>query len=356
MKRFFLLFILVVFSLTFSACAKKDISKKKEVLGDGGVYKSSDGGETFFPINKISEEKNLSGESVLDIVINPQNPKVVYVGTKENGIFRSENGGETWAESRSDFSYVKRIALDPQDENVLYIVAESQGEMALFKTTDGGINWQRLLLPRDDNQPMVLDVYVDRQNPQIVYATDSTNGIYKSTNGGLEWKAVYWGNFPAVAILLDKFDDNIAYFITTGQEIYITNDGGKNFYTARTDGPIYSANASATEKGVFYVLYQGGLFVSRDAGHSFQLLPTLLKPQETVANIVVTDPIDKNIIYLVAGKVIYKTEDGGETWRAIPLKVKWRVSQFEINPKNNSEIYLGLQKPIRRKMQIPFIR
>ncbi len=348
MKKNIILFLMVL--LTFSLAGCKNNSNQKMAIGKGGIFKSSDGGETFFGINKIDDKKNLSNESVLDIAISPGNSDVVYVGTKKSGIFRSENGGQTWAESKSDFSYVKSIRLDPTDENIIYIVAESKGEMALFKTMDGGINWKRLLLQRDANQPIVQDVLVDQKHPNIVYATDSTSGIYKSVDGGEEWRAVYWGNFPAVAILMDSQDENRLYFATNNQEIYVTGDGGKTFKTIKTDGPIYSLAVSKFNKGEIYVLWQGGLSKSVDGGQSFQLVPTLLKPKETVANMVITDPLDNKIIYVVAGKVLYKTENSGETWRAIPLKnIVWRVTQFEINPRDNKQIYLGVSKPIKQK-------
>ncbi len=354
MKKIIILSLVMLFSVSLAGCQNKD--NQKMAIGKGGVFKSSDGGETFFGINKIDDKRNLSNESILDIAISPGNSDIIYVGTKKSGIFRSANGGQSWAESKSDFSYVKSIRLDPTDENVIYIVAESKGEMALFKTVDGGINWKRLLLQRDAHQPIVQDVLVDQKNPRIIYATDSTSGIYKSVDGGGEWKAVYWGDFPAVAILMDSQDSNRLYFATNNQEIYVTGDGGRTFKTIKTGGPIYSLAVSKFNKDEVYVLWQGGLSKSTDGGQSFQLVPSLLKPEETVANMVVTDPLDNKVIYVVAGKVVYKTKNSGETWRAIPLKnIVWRVTQFEINPQNNEQIYLGVSKPVKQKSSL-FLR
>lgn len=348
MKKIIIFSFLILFSLSLSGCKNKE--EQKMITGKGGIFKSSDGGETFFGINKIDDKKNLSNESILDIVIDPNDSKVVYVGTKNSGIFRSSNGGQSWAKSKSDFSYVRRIELDPTNENIIYIIAKSNGEMSLFKTTDGGINWKKLLLQQDAHQPIVTDVLVDQKNPQIIYATDSTNGIYKSMDGGEQWQAVYWGNFPTAAILMDSQDDNQLYFATNDEEIYITSDGGKTFKTAQTSGPIYSLAVSKFNKDEIYILWQGGLSQSIDGGETFKLVPTLLKPNETVANLVVTDPMNNKIVYVVAGKIIYKTENNGETWQEIPLKnISWAVTQFEINPQDNKQIYLGVSKPAKQK-------
>jgi photosystem II stability/assembly factor-like uncharacterized protein len=362
MKKSSIIVFLIIFTVILAGCVNKTNKKKQVKMGDGGVYKSSDAGETFFPMNKINEEKNLSNSSILDIVIDPNNSDVIYVGTDNQGIYRSENGGQTWAESKSDFTYVRRIELDPANKNIIYIIAQSKGEMALFKTTDGGINWQRLLLPRDKSQPIVLDVLVDQKNSQIIYASDTTGGIYKSINGGAEWKAIYWGEFPTVGIVMDTQDDNRLYFVTNNQQIYITGDGGEkgseSFRVAETGGPIYSLAVSKFEKNVVYVLFEGGLYASKNGGEKFELVPSLLKPENTKANVIVTDPVDKNILYIIAGKVIYKTNNSGDTWRAIPLnKMKWPVSQFEISKDNNNIIYLGTRQPIKSSGGgIPFLK
>ncbi len=354
MKKIIILSLVVLFGVSLAGCKNKN--NQKMTIGKGGVFKSNDGGETFFGINKIDDKNNLSNESILDIAISPNNPDIIYVGTKKSGIFRSGNGGQSWAQSKSDFSYVRRIELDPSDEKTIYIIAESNREMALFKTVDGGINWRRLLLQQDAHQPIVTDVLVDQKSPQIVYATDSIGGIYKSLDGGKKWQAIYWGNFPTVAILMDSQDDKRLYFATGNQEIYITGDGGETFKTAQADGPIYSLAVSKFNKDEVYILWQGGLSRSVDGGESFKLMPTLLKPNATIANIVVTDPIDDNIIYVIAGKIVYKTEDKGKTWREIPLRnISWAVTQFEINPRDNKQIYLGVSKPVKKKSNL-FLR
>ncbi len=351
--KFGLIFFLLVSVTVFGGCStkKEKFSGKKNVkIGDGGVYKSNDGGETWQRINKISQEKDLSNSSILDLAISPTNPAVIYAGTVDDGILRSGNGGQSWATSKSDFTYVRRILLDPSNENVLYIIARSGQEMAFFKTVDKGVNWKRLLLQRDQSQPIVLDALVDQKNPQIVYASDNTGGIYKSVDGGNEWRAIYWAEFPVTAMVMDSQDSNRIYFATNNEKIYVTGDGGKTFKTIQTDGAIYSLAVSQLEKGVLYVLYQGGLYVTRDGGETFQLLPTLLKPNNTVANIIKTDPVDKNILYLIAGKVLYKTMNGGQTWRAIPLKnIPWNVSQFEISYSDHNTIFLGTYKSKRKR-------
>ena len=338
-SKFLLLFSVVLF---LTACQDKEKEKK---VGYGGVYKSNDGGEIFLPINYISEDKDLSHESITDIALDPQHPDVVYVGTKQHGIFRSKDGGQTWAESQSDFSYIGRIRLDPFDENVIYLIAESQGEMALFKTIDQGVNWERLLLQRDEYQPIVLDVLVNPKNSNIIYATDSTGGIYKSTDAGETWKAVYWAEYPATAIVSDWQNPDIVYFATGEGDVYYTRDGGETFSTINGGGRLYSLAVSRSEEGVLYLLYESGLYVAREAGEKIDEVPTLLKPKATVANIVAVDPVNKDTIYIVAGKVLYKTRNGGETWRAVPLDIRWRANVFRINPFNTQQLYLGLIKP-----------
>jgi photosystem II stability/assembly factor-like uncharacterized protein len=353
MKKFLFLLLAVV---VLSGCGNKT-NDKKTVNSDGGIYKSRDAGETFHAINKIDDTENLSTATILDIVISPQDAKTIYVGTATQGIFISEDAGETWHRSRSEFEYVRKIVLDPNDINTLYIVAKQNDEVALFKTTDRGINWTKLLLQRDKVQPIVLGLLMDNKNPQIIYASDSTGGVYKSTNGGKEWQAIYWAEYPVVGIIMDSKNNNLLYFITNDQQIYKTEDAGKTFKTIEASVPIYSVAVSKITPGVFYVLYENGLKVTRDGGNTFQEIKILLPKGNMVANIIVTDPDSDDILYLVAGQVVYKTNNGGQTWQAIPLRLTNRLAnKFVVDSNNHNIIYLGTRAMPKKKRGLKFVR
>jgi photosystem II stability/assembly factor-like uncharacterized protein len=367
--------LIVIVSVILTGCSNKE---KNISNGNGGVYKSTNGGEVFHLSSKVSTEKNLSGASIFDLAISPLDSKVIYAGTAKHGIYRSNNAGETWAESKSDFTLVRKIVLDPRDKNIIYIVAELKGERALFKTIDAGINWTKLLAQRDKNTPLTIDLAIDYNNPKILYATDSTGGVFKSEDGGKKWKSILWTKSPVQKILLDAKNSQKVYFITVNNDVLISNDGGETFENKEGSGRIianptqvkditvhnrakkdysriYSVAISPTEQNVLYVLAESGLSITRDGGKTYQKIKTLLREGSTIAHKIVVDPIDANILYLVAGKIIYKSIDKGNTWEVIPVKISWPVKSFVISPDNSSDIYIGLSKPIKPKSSLfPF--
>ena len=353
MKKVSLLTITIFVTMLLIGCNSE--SDKKIVTGDGGIYKSNDGGKIFHSNNKISEEENLSGASILDLAINPNNSDIIYAGTTKYGIYRSSNGGQTWAESKSQFSYVRKIVLDPKNENIIYIVADLNEERAVFKTTDGGINWKKILSQRDREKPIALEIVIDHSNSNILYTTDSTGGVYKSIDGGKEWKAIYWTDSPVNILVMDSQNNQQLYLGTVDNRIYMSEDGGASFEESGSEEDIYnrydiySIATSKTEKGVVYVLSIVGLQVSRDSGKTYEKVNTLLPPDNTIAHQIVTDPIDKNVIYLIAGKIVYKTINAGETWTSIPLKISWPVKTFVIDKNNPDNIYMGVAKPPKQK-------
>jgi len=284
--------------------------------------------------------------------------KIIYAATAAHGIYRSSDGGQNWAESKSDFTYVRKIALDPVDNNTIYIVADQDGERALFKTIDGGINWSKLLSQRTSQTPISLDIIIDPKNTSILYATDSVGGVFKSTDAGKEWASVYWSEDPVKKVVMDSKDSQKIYLLTTLSEVYVSSDGGDSFKLSEPENgfyEIYSIAASETVQNVFYVLSRNGLQVSNDGGKTYEKIKTLLPPDNTIAHQVVTDPVDSDVLYLVAGKIVYKTANNGATWTSMPLKIRWPVKNFVIDGSNPSNIYMGLAEPPKQKSNLfPF--
>ena len=179
-------------------------------FSSGGVWKTTDGGANWSPV--------FDGElwpSIGDIEIDPNNPETVYVSTGDpnisfypmlgDGVYKSTDGGETWANIGLQAQRViSRIALHPTDPNIIF--AASMGlpfirdnNRGLYRTTDGGATWQQVLFISD--QAGVTDVVIDPFDPNVVYASGwdrvrnnmesviSGSGakVYRSTDGGTTW-------------------------------------------------------------------------------------------------------------------------------------------------------------------------
>ena len=177
----------------------------------GGIWKTSNNGITMKPVFE-----NENAHSVGAIAVNQKHPHILWVGTGEranrqssgwgDGMYKSHDGGETWQHvGLKDSHHIGRIALHPSDSNTVYVAAMGHlwgpnNERGLYKTTDGGDTWERLIYIDDDTG--VVDVALDPSNPNIVYAATYQrrrkpfgfhgggpgSGLHKSIDGGKTWK------------------------------------------------------------------------------------------------------------------------------------------------------------------------
>jgi len=177
----------------------------------GGVWKTTDAGTTLKPI--FSDEASGSCGAV---AVAPSDPEQVWVGTGEpsstgitslgRGVFRSANGGQSWQfVGLDDTEEISAIVIDPANADVVYVAALGHlwgrnSQRGIFKTTDGGKSWTRVLYV--DDVTGFNDLAIDPHDPQTLYAAawqrirwgagDMTefgpgSGIFKTTDGGANW-------------------------------------------------------------------------------------------------------------------------------------------------------------------------
>jgi len=222
-------------------------NNQRSVAYGDGVYKSEDGGKTW---------KNMglkTSEHIANVVVDPQNPNTVYVAAYgpvwsdggERGVYKSTDGGETWTcvKSVSAYTGCNNLVMDPRDPKVLYAAFHQRQrkvfsyigggpESALFKSTDGGATWKKLEggLPTGEIGRIGIDV--SPANPDYVYAVveadEKKGGIYRSTDRGASWAKMSdtytSGNYYQEITCDPKNADRI--FITDVFYKY-SDDGGK---------------------------------------------------------------------------------------------------------------------------------
>src|SRR5215213_9537824 len=185
-------------------------------VASGGVWKTTNAGTTFTPIFQ-----NEGTYSIGTVTIDPKNPSTIWVGTGEannqrsvgygDGVYRSDDAGKTWRNLGLKASeHIGRIVIDPRNSQVVYVAAygplwSAGGDRGLYKTTDGGANWTRIL--NISEHTGISDVAMDPNNPDVLIATahqrrrhtwtlihgGPESGIHKSTDGGATWRRVRTG-------------------------------------------------------------------------------------------------------------------------------------------------------------------
>ena len=307
---------------------------------NGGVWKTTDYGRTWNPIFDDQPTGSIGA-----LAIAPSNPDILYVGSGEglrrpdlstgDGIYKSVDGGRTWQHlGLRDGQQIASILVDPRDPNRVFVAVVGHpygpnAERGVFRSSDGGANWEKVLYKDEDTG--AIDLAFDPANSQTLYADmwasrrppwttggayrAAGSGLYKSTDGGTTWRQLTKG-LPAWAEGLGRIGLGVAP--SDGQRIYALVDSGK----------------------------AGGLYRSDDAGESWERINAddrLWGRGDDFACVRV-DPKDKDKLY-IANISTYRSTDGGHTFTAIkgaPGGDDYHT--IWINPENTQIIALAVDQ------------
>lgn len=279
-------------------------------VNNGGVWKTTDSGRTWFPI--FDEQPT---GSIGDVAVAPSNPNVIYVGSGEglqrpdlsvgDGMYKSNDAGKTWAHlGLNEVQQIGGLAIDPKNENIVFVAAlghpyGANKERGVYRSTNGGKTWENVLY-KDENTGAV-QVVIDPNNSQIVFANlwaarlgpwensswkGKESGLFKSMDGGTTWEK-----------------------ITTGLPTVEQGLGRIGFCIAPSDSKRMYATVDAGE--------QGGIYRSDDAGESWTRIQTDERYWDRGSDFaeVKVDPKNADIVYS-ANVVTWKSIDGGKSWNA----------------------------------------
>jgi len=345
----------------------------------GGVWKSTDGGVTFKP---VFDRYTLS---IGAIAIDQQHPDTVWVGTGEGcvrntasvgtGIYRTTDGGDTWQQMGLEASErIARIAIHPKDPSIVYVAVlghlwDDSEERGLYKTTDGGKTWKKILYV--DEKTGCADVELDPQEPEILYAAmwqfrrkpyffesgGPSSGLFKSTDGGKTWKKLTNGlpdgPLGRIAIAIAPSRPNRIYAVVESKKtaLYRSDDAGASW--ERMDAsfnirarPFYFSHLEVDPKDHNRVYKPGySLSVSEDGGKSFtspfmEFFGGGVHPDHHALWI---DPNNPQHLILGTDGGIYESYDRGRHWRFVnnlPVSQFYHVA-FDMDDPYN--VYGGLQ-------------
>ena len=297
----------------------------------GHIWKTEDNGTTFKPVFE-----NYGAYSIGSLAVDPQNPHIVWAGTGENnhqraigygnGIYKSTDGGKTWKNmGLKNSRHIGMINIDPRDSQTVLVAAEGSlwgpgGDRGLYKTTDGGKTWKRVLYISENTG--VNNVVRDPSNPDILYATSEQrrrhvfthisggpeSKVFKSEDGGDTWREIMKGlpkaDIGGMGIAVSPANPDIVYLIMEAAE------GQSGFYRSADKGESWQKMSDHHSSGQYY-------------------------------NEIYADPIDPDKVYSVE-TVTHYTEDGGKTWKPLNLKNK-HVDDHAmwIDPSNPEHFMIG---------------
>ena len=280
----------------------------------GGVWESEDYGHSWENIS----DKDFKCNNIGAMAISPSNPRIIYVGTGDSaprntvltgeGMYKSADGGKNWTYiGLGETHIITWILVDPHNSDVVYVAALGHlfgpnPDRGVFKTTDGGKTWNKILYVNDDTG--AISIAMDPSNPSVVYAAmwevsrrhwtfssgGSGSGIYKTTDGGTNWtnishsQGLPTGIFGRVGIAVAPSSPSVVYALIQAD---------------------YQGQA-------------GGLFRSDNAGQSWTLQNNSMDITQRAfyySNVYV-DPKDPNTIYL-PNVGVYVSHDSGKKLTAL---------------------------------------
>ncbi|MEJ2085345.1 MAG: glycosyl hydrolase, partial [Acidobacteriota bacterium] len=297
----------------------------------GGVWKTVNGGVTFEP---IFDDQPIA--SIGDLALAPTNPEVVYVGSGEsnarnsvsfgNGVYKSTDGGKHWQHlGLEDTRHISRVVVSSLDPDTVFVGALGHlfgpnEERGVFRSTDGGHSWEKVLYL--DDRHGVSDMDIDPTNPNILYAalwhfdrkpwTHTTGsregGVWKSVDGGTTWrrleKGLPKGVVGRIGVKVAPSDPNVVYVIAESDEgtLFRSEDRGETFEKMTDEVKIVS-------RGLYYTDMR-------------------------------VDPADANRVYAVSSRLMLSI-DGGRTFERISRSTHVDFHSLWIDPEDPSRMWQG---------------
>lgn len=282
---------------------------------DGGIWRSTDYGLVW--TNVTDGVFPSSSNSIGAIAVAPSDRAVIYAGTGESdiradfitgdGVYRSSDAGKSWQfAGLRDTHTISALAVDPRDPNVVYAssmghVFQSNADRGVFKTTDGGATWHKILAI--DDKTGAIDLVIDPTHPNVLYVAmwqayrtpwtlqsgGPGSGIYKSIDGGAHWTNLTRapgfarGLLGRIGVSVAASDPRVVYAIVQAHDggVFRSSDGGATWQRVNDEWKLrqrafyyMSIFTDPTNPNTVYVPEVDALWVSRNGGRSWSELRT----------------------------------------------------------------------------------
>ncbi len=278
-----------------------------------GLYKSEDRGE-----NWVNWSNNLTDTGVTALAFHPTDPQIMYLGTDNGNVFRTEDGGLSWQFIGQPERLVASLAVDPFGEHTLWLCGSAGGTWGGLWKYDG-VSWTEITPGVDWENKAYALVFDPHQQGRMWLGTHA--GGFTSLDGGQTWAPFAASSHSVISLAVDPDDSQIVYQGYNGEGIYRTLDGGGNWQEVNHGlaGVVPSGLAVQPDNPqVVYALADlVALFKSSNGGTSWRAL--LDHGGGSGSQPVTCDPFAPQRVVLGFFSGVQISEDGGETWHWLPI-------------------------------------
>lgn len=347
MMRVFSFLLLAVSTLLLSGCSFPGTSSSK---GGAAVLKSVDGGKTYAPKVTIDAKTTFAPADILSFVFESGNSKRILVGTRENGIFVTENGGDVWKKMNFPPTKTYGLVSDWNRPGGLIASGEWQGRGKIYKSDNRGEKWEEIYSEPNTGTTITALIQSPR-NASTIFVGTSAGVMIRTTDGGLTWGNLESVEAPVLSFAFDTSGD-VLYALLSGKGMVRSRDGGATFeeIPGKSERSVTKSLPTATalapdpsRSGTLYAGTEEGLFRSGDFGDSWEEIPVIESSKEFSVRAIAINPRNSNELVYSAALAIYKSIDGGKTWSVTQLDGSRAAGLLRYDPSDFTIIYAAFR-------------
>jgi len=399
-------FVVLVSALFLSGCSLPGMSRLTPVNTPGGsepkkendifsaktepgsLWRTDNGGKNFVVKSTIDEKTSITKSDILSIAYHPKMPGTIYVSSVDNGIFKTQDGGERWENIVFPPKRIYSFILDKNDpDNRMFASGMLNDWGKIFRTDDGGVTWKDVYT--EPGQKTVITALSQHfRDRNVIFAGTANGTVVKSVDSGETWKNVGSTISGLVAdIAFDAEKSFTTYLLIFNQKLYYSSNGGTEWndwdelkqkeiadlqkrvqkaqeknndnevkrlqkqiadlqeknQKYKTPNNIVSIMPDPSVSGVIYAGTAKGLFRSTTFGKYWEEINIIESAKQFSIRSIAINPKNSQEIVFVAGRAFYKSTDGGVTWMTTGLNVDRGASFVTYDPFDSQYLFLGLR-------------
>ena len=289
------------------------------------------------------------GGDVRSLLMDPQQPAILYLGTSNGKIFKSQDAGASWSPlypGIGKYQYViDTLVLHPTERDHIYAGAwdlHSEGG-GLFESRDAGATWTRVALPNPISAIRGFEICRTKPAYMIV---GTLAGAFVSSDAGSTWVQVGGNELEkAESVAIDPVNPKFLY-VGTWRLSYRSVNFGKTWVRVEKgmalDSDVFSIAVGAKDPSIIYSSACSGVYRSTDQAQSWSRLRIVPERFSIRAHLVYPDPVDPHRIYTGTTEGLFVSNNDGKVWKRLtPADVV--VNAIQVNPANNQQIMIGTE-------------
>jgi photosystem II stability/assembly factor-like uncharacterized protein len=292
------------------------------------------------------------GGDVRSFAYDPRDPSRIFLGTSAGRLYLSTDGGMSWSRfshlGNSSDMVLDNIVIDPTNPRIIYVAAwsvESSTSGDLFRSVNGGRSWD--VLPGLHGKS-IRALALAPSNPRVLVA-GALDGVFRSRDGGDSWQRISPENHAEIknveSIAIDPANPDIIY-AGTWHLPWKTEDGGKSWNNIKNgvieDSDVFSIIIDPANPAVVFASACSGIYKSETAGSQFRKIQGIpFSARRT--RVLQMDPVDHKVVYAGTTEGLWKTVDSGATWKRMTA-ANVIVNDVLVDPGNSSRVLLATDR------------